>query len=70
MGQDETLQVRHNLNPKATRSGIGMEERDRRLDEMIESYQQLHHLAINVQEDSGGKTISIPFINTIESVWK
>lgn len=64
---DGTLQVRHSINPKIMSDRTDREER---LDELIRKYRLLHQPLITVQEESGRRTIVIPFIDTNETVWK
>ncbi|MCB0680931.1 MAG: hypothetical protein KDC32_08355 [Saprospiraceae bacterium] len=45
-------------------------DREERLDELIRKYRLLHQPLITVQEESGRRTIVIPFIDTNETVWK
>ncbi|MBL7793802.1 MAG: histidine kinase [Saprospiraceae bacterium] len=67
VAEEGILFVRHNTNPK-TRSEVA--DQEGRLEEMISRYQQLQEPVITVREEYGSRTISIPFINTIETAWK
>lgn len=63
----EVLFVRHNVHPKARNGRAGQEAR---LETLLGKYQLLGQPAISVQEEGGIRTISIPFINSAEAIWK